>query len=582
MLLSAACVQAQTYVPGGTFDTDQHWTLAGSPYIVQGNLSVFGAANPRLTIDPGVEVRFEPGTRLDIAWYINAEGNTYRGQLSAVGTELDPIVFTADNGSPGGWRGLRFYNASDFGGAESELEHCVIELADDNLQLYYTSQPDTLRSLSIDQASDEGLIFSQCYTPSFLEDVEISNCVDFPVLLAGSALPGYSGLTLSGNGRSRFAYTGTIVQDLTLDLVAYPMDLLFISYTEVIGGANPRLTLTAGSELRFDTNARLDIAWSNNNEGNNYRGQLTAVGTDPEPIVFTADNGSPGGWRGLRFYNSSDYGGAESELEHCVIELADDNLQLYNTSQPDTLRNLLIDQASDEGLILSQCFAPSFLEDVEISNCADFPVLLAGSSLPGYSGLTLSGNGRSRFAYTGTIVQDLTLDIVAYPMDLLFISYTEVIGGANPRLTLTAGSELRFDTNARLDIAWSNNNEGNNYRGQLTAVGTEPDPIVFTADNDTPGGWQGLRFFNSSDYGGATSTVEHIRVEYAETGLYCSNTSQPPLQDVQIQHCDTRGLSLNSAYPTVRNCGFTDNATAVYVNNSDSTWIGDGVSHIFS
>ena len=57
------------------------------------------------------------------------------------------------------------------------------------------------------------------------------------------------------------AYTGTIGQDLTLDLAAWPLDVLFTGTTWVFGAAGPRLTLPAGTELRFAPGARLAIGY---------------------------------------------------------------------------------------------------------------------------------------------------------------------------------------------------------------------------------------------------------------------------------------------------------------------------------
>ena len=55
----------------------------------------------KLTIMPGVEVRFELGTQLQV---VNG------GQLEAIGTSTQPIVLTSNSGSPdrGDWDGVLF------------------------------------------------------------------------------------------------------------------------------------------------------------------------------------------------------------------------------------------------------------------------------------------------------------------------------------------------------------------------------------------------------------------------------------------------------------------------------------------
>src|SRR5215471_17302604 len=97
---------AQTNV-SGTISTSTTWTLAGSPYIVTGDIYVQNSAPPApiLTIQAGTTVKFNSGVNMYIGW-------SYPGGLQAVGTSASPIVFTA-NGSttPGFWRGIQM-NAS--------------------------------------------------------------------------------------------------------------------------------------------------------------------------------------------------------------------------------------------------------------------------------------------------------------------------------------------------------------------------------------------------------------------------------------------------------------------------------------
>ncbi|MFN8395883.1 MAG: T9SS type A sorting domain-containing protein [Bacteroidia bacterium] len=82
--------QAQTAVSGGIY-ANTTWTLANSPYIMDGPIVVFPGKT--LTIEPGVEVRVKydgvPNTGL--MHYLEI-----RGSLVAVGTPTAPIVFKSD------------------------------------------------------------------------------------------------------------------------------------------------------------------------------------------------------------------------------------------------------------------------------------------------------------------------------------------------------------------------------------------------------------------------------------------------------------------------------------------------------
>ena len=103
MLACAAWLPAQAATPVvADVSTNTTWRLADSPYLVSGDVGVVN--NAVLTIEPGVQVRFEPQASLRVE----------RGTLSAQGTSAAPIVFTSihDDGhstpAPGDWGVLGF------------------------------------------------------------------------------------------------------------------------------------------------------------------------------------------------------------------------------------------------------------------------------------------------------------------------------------------------------------------------------------------------------------------------------------------------------------------------------------------
>ena len=110
--LLADPARSQTTVPGG--DVSGTWTLAGSPFRIEGDIAV--PAGSSLVIEPGVEVFFQ-------SWFELA----VHGALHAVGTVDAPVRFTATPPGPGepGWRGIRFLAGSQ----PSELAWFVLENA---------------------------------------------------------------------------------------------------------------------------------------------------------------------------------------------------------------------------------------------------------------------------------------------------------------------------------------------------------------------------------------------------------------------------------------------------------------------
>ncbi len=107
---------------GGIITVDTHWTATDGPYIATQSILVTSGAT--LSIDPGVEVRFDPQTALTVT----------SGQLIARGTEAEPICFTA-NTIEDRWGHIGFgdqavdatYDGSGVYLSGSIIEHAIIE-----------------------------------------------------------------------------------------------------------------------------------------------------------------------------------------------------------------------------------------------------------------------------------------------------------------------------------------------------------------------------------------------------------------------------------------------------------------------
>jgi parallel beta-helix repeat protein len=111
-----------TDVSGDVYDgSGGPFTLAESPYIVTGHLTV--PSGRTLTIEPGVEVRFNGRYQMDIY-----------GFLSAIGTPLSPIQITSNSATPGNWEGI-YVNTN----GQVDIQYCIIEYGAHAIRMYSTT-----------------------------------------------------------------------------------------------------------------------------------------------------------------------------------------------------------------------------------------------------------------------------------------------------------------------------------------------------------------------------------------------------------------------------------------------------------
>jgi hypothetical protein len=312
-------------VHSGTINKNETWRAKDNPHYVLASVDVEGSNNPRLTLEPGVIVRFAPKTSLFV-------GDGEPGTLKAEGTAQAPIQFVADAASPtnGFWQGVMLGMQ---GGAESvvrhaKLSHCGAEYPFPSSRpcLMASGARAVIADVSIESSGGSGL--EVCDGGWLLDGsarVDVSNSSGFAIVAA----PNFAKTLPLGGKLTNNAQNVVLIipNEVVEDSQTWPLlkdgagrNVPYVLMSKLaIGGANsPTLTLLPGTELRFMNDMYLDVG------GSKGAGALIAEGTDAAPITFTAHAPSPakGAWKGLYFHENRL---TTTSLKHVTVDFSGGN-----------------------------------------------------------------------------------------------------------------------------------------------------------------------------------------------------------------------------------------------------------------
>jgi hypothetical protein len=212
---------------GGAVTTDRTWKHPGTgdfqPYVVLNETVVYNGA--RLTVDAGVTAQFASGTGLVLGYYVYdycAVNCTEKGALTVNGSSAAPVLFTAQTGLAGGWKGVAFGAATDHGGLTSKLTYLTIDKA---------GQAQTLAGTVA--STSAGLMMWSTGTGFTFTEASVNGSSAVGVYLSSSTM------TATGGGSQQNASDGYQTTSSTLNL----------TNAKVLsnGGVGLKLTSTGGT-----------------------------------------------------------------------------------------------------------------------------------------------------------------------------------------------------------------------------------------------------------------------------------------------------------------------------------------------
>lgn len=268
-------------------------------------------------VSVSIDLKIEPGVVIEFA---DAAGMKVKdsGSINAVGTQSEPITFTATNKTKGAWKGIMSSSQS----VKNQFDYVTMEYAGVG-GLTSNSEPASLiltakayfrlNNVTIKNSLNYGIA-----TTAYNYNVEINNCTitgcEIPVYADTNIVKNISGGDFTGNTtdviRLSAGQLGVIRTSQTWKKLSVPYRTA--DEIVILGGA--KLTLEPGLILEFEDTKGLELD-KLFDEGS----ALIAVGTPASPIIFTGVTKVPGAWGTLSIRRSTS---VQNKIDNVLIEYA--------------------------------------------------------------------------------------------------------------------------------------------------------------------------------------------------------------------------------------------------------------------
>ncbi|SRX55406.1 hypothetical protein [Aequorivita sp. CIP111184] len=262
------------------------------------------------------------------------------------------------------------------------------------------------------------------------------------------------------------------------------------------------LKIQPGVVIEFTDAAGMEIKES---------GSINAVGSQSEPILFTASTKTKGAWKGIISRSQS----VKNRFDYVTIEYAGDGglsgngeegSLIFRAETYFRLNNVTIKNGLNYGIN-----SIWYNYDVEINNCTitgcEMPIFADTNIVKNISGGDFTGNTtdviRLFAGDQGAIGNSQTWKKLSVP----YRTSGDIVIVDGAKLTLEPGLVLEFEETRGL-VLDKLFDEGS----ALIAVGTPSNPIIFTGVTKVPGSWGTLSIRRSTS---VQNKIDNVLIEYA-------------------------------------------------------------------
>lgn len=531
----------------GTISSSQTWTLAGSPYIITGSVTVNGPAQPIITIQAGVQVRFNAGAGIILG---NANWNSERGGMVVNGSEASPVLFTAnlDSPSPGWWN---YIYTHTYTSPANSFNYAVFEYggSGNTGMVNVLGGSPVFTNCVFRHSANYGIYHSGTAVSASVGSSSFQNNGSWP-LFWNSQLVHQIGTdnTFSGNANQRILLRSNIIYAAeTWSDKGIPLEMDSDLYLK---NYQSTFSVEPGTVVLFRSGKRMYVGDANYyNDAGSIQASSAVFGA-VDPVA---------GWNGIYGY----YYTEPSLWDGCTIR------DVASTAQGAATIN-----SSNAVLAFSYCLFTNNAtyglycnpgRNFSLANCtftgnANTVALSAGDVQKLLAGNVYSGNTENRIhCLGGTISAAATWTTQATPIRVSQHIYFDTDG--LHRLEMLSGVELQFDSGRYFYVG---NPNYSTQQPQLQATG-----VTFRA-SDPSAGWMGLYFYAYS----APSELLNctIRDVAAASGgaVYIASNSQATVQNCLFTANATYGLYCASGRNfALSGCSFSANAKTVGVYACD-------------